>query len=259
MNETASALSQQRPPLVRQKSRCIISNRVASNCEVSRADRPHACQPRRSEAALRPMLSMQRFAGGAPMTDTLFERGLPSNLNAERFVLGSILLNDLIYVQVAGAIEPDDFSLEKHRRIFARMKDLYDRGERVDRVTVADELDRQGQLQSVDGLGYIVSLDEGIPEIANIESYIRIVREKATLRKTMFACQRIMEQCAQSTEPSEEILQTAESLLVGIGGRNAKHGTWVTPWQVFEQGPAALLCPTRGPTGLVLPGHRAIE
>jgi hypothetical protein len=139
------------------------------------------------------------------------------------------------------------------------MKDLYDRGERVDRVTVANELDRQGQLQSVDGLGYIVSLDKGIPEIANIESYIRIVREKATLRKTMFACQRIMEQCAQSTEPSEEILQTAESLLVGIGGRNAKHGTWVTPWQVFEQGPAALLCPTRGPTGLVLPGHRAIE
>jgi hypothetical protein len=138
------------------------------------------------------------------MTDTLFERGLPSNLNAERFVLGSILLNDLIYVQVAGAIEPDDFSLEKHRRIFARMKDLYDRGERVDRVTVANELDRQGQLQSVDGLGYIVSLDKGIPEIANIESYIRIVREKATLRKTMFACQRIMEQCAQSTEPSEE-------------------------------------------------------
>jgi replicative DNA helicase len=205
------------------------------------------------------MLSMQRFAGGAPMTDTLFERGLPSNLNAERFVLGSILLNDLIYVQVAGAIEPDDFSLEKHRRIFARMKDLYDRGERVDRVTVADELDRQGQLQSVDGLGYLVSLDDGIPEIANIESYIRIVREKATLRKTMFACQWIMEQCAQSTEPSEEILQTAESLLVGIGGRNATHGTWVTPWQVFEQGPAALLCPTRGPTGLVLPGHRAIE
>jgi len=119
MNETASALSQQRPPLVRQKSRCIISNRVASNCEVSRADRPHACQPRRSEAALRPMLSMQRFAGGAPMTDILSERGLPSNPNAERFVLGSILLNDLIYVQVAGAIEPDDFSLEKHRRIFA--------------------------------------------------------------------------------------------------------------------------------------------
>src|ERR1700683_707381 len=110
---------------------------------------------------------MQCFAGGAPMTDILSERGLPSNPNAERFVLGSILLNDLIYVQVAGAIEPDDFSLEKHRRIFARMKDLYDRGERVDRVTVADELDRQGQLQSLGGAGVIVLPERGTPGIRN--------------------------------------------------------------------------------------------
>src|SRR6266700_7142864 len=92
--------------------------------------------------------------------DLAFERGLPANADAERFVLGSILLNDVVYLQVAGAIEPEDFSLEKHRRIFARMKDLYDRGERIDRVTLADELMKQGQLESVDGLGYLVSLDQ---------------------------------------------------------------------------------------------------
>ena len=86
-------------------------------------------------------------------TELAYEKGLPANLDAERFVLGSILLNDTVYLQVAGAVEPDDFSLEKHRRIFARMKDLYDRGERIDRVTVANELMKQGQLESVDGLG----------------------------------------------------------------------------------------------------------
>jgi hypothetical protein len=63
-------------------------------------------------------------------TELAYEKGLPANLDAERFVLGSILLNDMVYLQVAGAVEPDDFSLEKHRRIFARMKDLYDRGSR---------------------------------------------------------------------------------------------------------------------------------
>ncbi len=84
--------------------------------------------------------------------DLTFEQGLPANLDAERFVLGSILLNDTVYLQVAGAVEPDDFSLEKHRRIFARMKDLYDRGEQIDRVTLANELMKQGQLESVDGL-----------------------------------------------------------------------------------------------------------
>ena len=86
-------------------------------------------------------------------TELAYEKGLPANLDAERFVLGSILLNDTVYLQVAGAVEPDDFSLEKHRRIFARMKDLYDRGERLDRVTVANELMKQGQLESVDGSG----------------------------------------------------------------------------------------------------------
>ena len=95
--------------------------------------------------------------------DLTFERGLPANVDAERFVLGSILLNQDTYFQVAGAVEPEDFSLEKHRRIFARMKDLYDRGEKIDRVTLANELMKQGQLESVDGFSYLVSLDEGLP------------------------------------------------------------------------------------------------
>src|ERR1700720_4124935 len=110
-------------------------------------------------------------------TDLAYEKGLPANLDAERFVLGSILLNDALYLQVAGAVEPEDFSLEKHRRIFARMKDLYERSEKIDRVTVAHELKKQGQLESVDGLTYLMSLDEGLPEIVNIDSYIRIVKD----------------------------------------------------------------------------------
>ena len=95
--------------------------------------------------------------------DLTFEKGLPSNVDAERFVLGSIMLNDNVYLQVAGVLELDDFSLEKHRRIFARMKDLYDRSERIDRVTLANELMKQGQLESVDGLSYLITLDQGLP------------------------------------------------------------------------------------------------
>src|SRR5713101_3604746 len=124
-------------------------------------------------------------------TDLAFVKGLPANLDAERFVLGSILLNDSVYLQVAGAIEPEDFNLEKHRRIFARMKDLYDRGERLDRVTVANELMKQGQLESVDGLTYLVSLDDGLPEISNLDHYVRIVKDKSTLRKLIFSAQAV--------------------------------------------------------------------
>ena len=72
----------------------------------------------------------------------------------------------------------DDFSLEKHKRIFLRMSELHERGERIDRVTLANELMKQGQLQSVDGLSYLVSLDDGLPQIHNLESYVTIVKEK---------------------------------------------------------------------------------
>src|ERR1019366_6045613 len=125
--------------------------------------------------------------------DLAFEKGLPANADAERFVLGSILLNGERYVDVAGAINPADFSLEKHRRIFARVKELYDRGVKIDRLTVANELMKQGQLESVDGLTYLVSLDEGMPEIANLDSYIRNVKDKSALRKMIFTAQKVID------------------------------------------------------------------
>ena len=66
--------------------------------------------------------------------DLTFERGLPANVEAERFVLGSIQLSGELYPDVAAVLGYEDFSLEKHRRIFGRMKDLYDRGEKIDRM-----------------------------------------------------------------------------------------------------------------------------
>ena len=82
-------------------------------------------------------------------SDIALEKGLPSNIDAERFVLGAILLDDTYFIQAAGTLDVDDFSLEKHRRIFQRMGDLADRGERIDRVTVANELMKLGELESV--------------------------------------------------------------------------------------------------------------
>ena len=97
--------------------------------------------------------------------DAIFEKGLPANIDAERFVLGSILVDAEAMMYVGGVLDAEDFSLEKHRRIFLRMMELHDRNEHIDRVTLANELMRHGQLESVDGLGYLVSLDDGLPQI----------------------------------------------------------------------------------------------
>lgn len=184
--------------------------------------------------------------------DLAFERGLPANADAERFVLGSILLNQDVYFQVAGAIEPEDFSLEKHRRIFARMKDLYARGEKIDRLTIANELMKQGQLESVDGFSYLVSLDEGLPQIANLDSYIRIVKDKATLRKLIFSAQKVIDRCLIGEEEPDEILAGAEESLLKLG--EARSGERLeSPSSIIEKFPGGLnafLDPSQRVSGL---------
>ena len=109
------------------------------------------------------------------------------------------------------------------------MKDLYDRGVRVDRVTVADELMKQGQLESVDGLSYLISLDEGLPEIANLESYIRIVKDKSTLRRLIFSAQKVIDRCLIGEEEPDEILSSAEETLLKLGEGRAQNWTFEPP------------------------------
>src|ERR1039457_134524 len=161
------------------------------------------------------------------------DKGLPTNVDAERFVLGSIMLDDSFYVQAAGTLEGDDFSLEKHRRIFRRMGELQDRGEKIDRVTVANELMKFGELEACDGLSYLVSLDDGLPRIPNLESYIRIVKDKSILRRIIFTSQHMMNRCLADEEQPEEILAGAEETLLKLGEARVKSGL-LSPQQVLE-------------------------
>jgi replicative DNA helicase len=161
------------------------------------------------------------------------DRGLPTNQDAERFVLGSILLDDALFVQAAGTLEADDFSLEKHRRIFKRMGDLQQRGEKIDRVTVAGELMKFNELESCDGLSYLVSLDDGMPQIPNIDGYIRIVKDKALLRRIIFASQHMMNRALLGEEEPGEILAGAEETLLKLGEARVKAGL-LNPQQILE-------------------------
>src|SRR5436309_7397895 len=169
-----------------------------------------------------------------PSAGLALEKGLPCNLDAERFVLGSILMDDSLFIQVAGTVEGDDFSLEKHRRIFHRMAELNERAERIDRVTLANELLRYNELESCDGLSYLVSLDDGLPRIFNLDSYVRIVKDKALLRRIIFTSQHLMNRCLAGEEDAEQILAGAEESLLKLGDSRGK-STLATPAQVIEE------------------------
>jgi replicative DNA helicase len=180
------------------------------------------------------------------------EKGLPTNLDAERFVLGSILLDDELFIQAAGSLEPDDFSLEKHRRIFKRMGDLHDRGEKVDRVTVANELMKFSELEACDGLSYLVSLDDGLPRIPNVDAYIRMVKDKSVLRRIIFTSQHMMNRALAGEEEPDQILAGAEEALLKLGAARVKAGL-LTPEDIlkgYEGGISAFLDPSKRIKGI---------
>src|SRR5215472_1134941 len=153
-------------------------------------------------------------AGSA--TSPELQKGLPANIDAERFILGSILLDDTRFIDIAGIITQDDFALEKHRRIFTRMNEIHARGEKIDRVTVANELLRWNELESVDGVSYLVSLDDGLPHLANLDSYVKIVRAKSMLRRIALASQQMLNKALLAEDDPEQILAHAEETLLKL-------------------------------------------
>jgi replicative DNA helicase len=168
------------------------------------------------------------------ISDIGIDRPLPSNLDAERFVLGAIMSDDSAFLQAAGTLTPDDFSLEKHKRIFLRMSELHERGEKIDRVTLANELMKQGQLQSVDGLSYLVSLDDGLPQLHNLESYVGIIKEKALLRRIIVVSQDTINRAVQSEENPMQILGAAEDALMKLGDAQTRNAL-ASPAQIITE------------------------
>lgn len=149
-------------------------------------------------------------------------KGLPTNIDAEKFILGSVLLDDSRFIEIAGILTNDDFAIEKHRRIFIRMSELHERGEKIDRVTLANELLRYNELESVDGLSYLVSLDDGLPHISNLDSYVKIVREKANLRQIIFVAQHAINRALACENTPSEIARGLSDRVAQIDGQTGR-------------------------------------
>jgi replicative DNA helicase len=138
---------------------------------------------------------------------------LPASLDAERSILGAILLDNFSYNQAAESLKPDDFALDAHRRIYSRMVDLAESSRPVDIVTLREELTRRREVEAVGGVAYLTSLTDGLPRRPNIEHYVRIVRDKALLRGLIHTSNTAIARAAEQADPAEEILDAAESAI----------------------------------------------
>ena len=152
----------------------------------------------------------------ATIPDLRADLGLPANIDAERTILGAILLDNMAHAEAAEKLEPEDFSLDSHRRIYLRMSELMDSQRAVDIVTLANELSRFKEVESVGGVAYLASLTEGLPRRPVIEEYIRIVKDKSLLRKLMGICSLAIARAAEQGESALEVLGAAEADLMRV-------------------------------------------
>jgi replicative DNA helicase len=152
------------------------------------------------------------------------ERTLPHNLDAERSVLGSILVHDDAFNLAVQVISARDFYRDAHRRIFERMIALNERNQVIDFVTLTEELGRAGELEEVGGPSYISTLADGVPRATNVEYYARIVKEKASLRNLIYAANRILTNAYEADQEPDLIIDEAESAIFSVADDRLKAG-----------------------------------
>jgi replicative DNA helicase len=160
----------------------------------------------------------------ATIPDLTLETGLPANLDAEKTILGAILLDNSAHAEAAEALKSDDFSLDSHRRIFLRMSELVDSGRTVDIVTLANELSRYKEVESVGGVAYLASLTEGLPRRPVIEDYVRIVKDKSMLRRLMGICSAAIAKAADQSQDAIGVLDETESQLLEVSETGLAQG-----------------------------------
>jgi replicative DNA helicase len=157
-------------------------------------------------------------------TDYNIASSLPANVEAERSILGAILLDNLAYNQAAEHLRADDFSLDSHRRIYSRMVDLAESSRPIDMITLIEELERRKELEAIGDVGYVSGLVDGVPDRPSIEHYIRIVRDKALLRGLIHAANAAIAKAADQSDPAEDILNEAEATIFQLSEKRIGRG-----------------------------------
>ena len=150
------------------------------------------------------------------MADPAVERTLPHNLEAERAVLGAILLDGSTIHHALEFLDEHAFFRDAHRRIFEKMRRLFERGQAIDFITVKDELGRAGELDDVGGPAYVASLVDGLPHGVNVGDYARIVKEKSSLRALISSAGQILASAYEADRDADEIIDEAERRIFAI-------------------------------------------
>lgn len=145
---------------------------------------------------------------------------LPNSIEAEKAVLGSLMLDSVQVGTIQSIITDDDFYLEKHRKIFQAMEQLFDQERTIDVVTLIDLLRSVNELDNVGGEEYIIELWEETPSAANADNYAKIISDKAQLRRLFHAADKVRNAAIQEGDSVNNIIDESERLILAVGENN---------------------------------------
>src|SRR5271154_5306136 len=151
-------------------------------------------------------------------------QGAPASIHIEVAILGTMLLDGVAISDATAKLKPEDFSLDSHQRVYRCIIGLMARGHGVDYTTVRAELERRREIDSIGGPAYLAYLTEGIPRNLNIESYVRIVKDKSLLRQLMAIFQDGATRASDQSEDAVNVLGDVEAKLAEVADSAIQRG-----------------------------------
>jgi replicative DNA helicase len=164
------------------------------------------------------------FACVDEMPGTVADRLPPHDIDAERAVLGSILIDPDAFLRVSTFLAPADFYLERHAWVFESIKELYERRQPADILFVRDDLERKGRLEELGGDAYLTGLTLAVPTSVNVEHYAQNVANKAVRRRLIDSAGQIARLAYDEDSELDEVVDRSESTVFKVTGdqRQAK-------------------------------------
>jgi replicative DNA helicase len=156
--------------------------------------------------------------------DQLLERPLPNSAEAERAILGAVLLDNGLISHAIELLKPEDFYIPSHRRVFLAMIALFERGSEINPILIGEELRRDGALESVGGVTFITNLTYGLPHFANIGHYAKLVRDNSLLRQLVKAANKITSEALEAEDEAQVILDHAEQAIFALADERTRQG-----------------------------------
>ena len=141
---------------------------------------------------------------------------LPKNTDAEASLLGAILIDTDALFKISDAINEEDFFDERHKQIYVAIRQLYDKRSAIDVLTISDQLQSNGYLESVGGAQYLTELTNYVPTAAHVENYAEIVAQKAVRRRLIGTSQEIGDLSYDETKTIKELVEEAEAKLFEV-------------------------------------------